>query len=61
MRLHTWCLAKRPLPVLHLTPTRVTAALLCQGPGNNDRVRSERAINVATSLPFVAVGLCTLR
>ncbi|KAK9832537.1 hypothetical protein WJX81_007229 [Elliptochloris bilobata] len=32
-----------------------------KGPGSNDRTLSERVINVATSLPFLAVGYCTCR
>ena len=34
---------------------------LLQGPGSNDCSLSERVINVATSLPFIAVGVCTQR
>lgn len=34
---------------------------LLQGPGSNDCSLSERVINVATSLPFLAVGVCTQR
>ncbi len=35
--------------------------LLCQGPGTCDHTRTERAINIVTSLPFFALGLQTFR
>lgn len=32
-----------------------------QGPGTNDRHIAERILNVATSMPFVLLGIKTLR
>ena len=43
------------------TSTLGLNSLSWQGPGSNDCTAGERALNVATSLPFLAVGFCTRR
>lgn len=40
-----------------LLPARSHTLPLVQGPGCNDVTGFERCINIATSLPFVAIGL----
>ncbi len=67
LRLHQDIVLLQILPVQMLSerPLLSSPALpLCrcmQGPGNNDRSMRERVINVATSLPFLAVGFQTRR
>jgi hypothetical protein len=39
----------------------LTFDALLQGPGCNDNTLLERIVNVATSLPFVAIGIHSLR
>ena len=46
---------------LTASPDLIRGCLSRQGPGSNDCTASERALNVATSLPFLAVGFCTCR